>query len=96
MSFINFSLSFLISVELFKEYITPKDASKAPHTFTDCAKIYSECRAPNEQPLGVAKKKKLRKNKSTTTTPSDIEETTIETNEMLRDVVSQYVQQSKK
>lgn len=80
---------FLFSVELFKEFITPRDATEAPRKFTDCARLYSECRAPNEQPIGVNKKEVRRKYQ--TVTPSTNDETTIEV-----DLVTQYVQQQRK
>lgn len=76
-------------VELFKEFVTPKDNTDAPRKFTDCAKLYSECKAPNEQPIGVVKKKQL-KRKYQTVTPSKVDETTLEA-----DLVTQYVQQQR-
>lgn len=87
MSFNSFHSS--LSVELFKEYITPKDDSSAPKQFTDCAKLYKECRAPHEQPIGVNMKRKQLKNKNQTGTPS-VEETTSEA-----DPVTQYVAQQR-
>lgn len=69
--------------------MTPKDDANAPKEFTDCAKLYSECRAPNEHPIGVNKKRKQSRNR--TTTPTYSEETT---NEI--DPVTKYVQQRKK
>lgn len=79
----------LYRVELFKEFVTPKDGDNAPKKFTDCAKLYTECRAPNEQPTGVIKKKQLRR-RNQTVTPSTIDETTVES-----DLVTQYVQQQR-
>ena len=80
------------SVELFEEYVTPKDNANSPKQFTDCAKLYSECRAPNEQPIGaVNKRKKPIKNKNKTSTQPLVEETTPEI-----DPVTQYVQQKRK
>lgn len=84
--------SFLIRrVELFKQYVTPKNNESAPRQFTDCAKLYSECRAPNEHPIGVDSKKRRKnfKNKNQTVTPT-VEETTQEV-----DLVTEYVQSRK-
>lgn len=79
------------SVELFKQYVTPKNNESAPRQFTDCAKLYSECRAPNEHPVGVVsnKKRKNFKDRTQTVTPT-VEETTPEI-----DIVTQYVQSRK-
>jgi hypothetical protein len=69
--------------------VTPKSDPKAPKKFTDCAKLYSECIAPNEQSVAVHKKNKL-KLKNQTTTPTYAEETT---NEI--DLVTKYVKERK-
>lgn len=78
----------MCSIELFKQYVTPKSSSDSPKKFTDCARLYSECRAPNEHPIGLNKKKKYNKLKNQTTVN---DETTTEI-----DPVTQYVQQRKK
>lgn len=78
-------------IELFKQYVTPKNNESAPRQFTDCAKLYKECRAPNEHPIGVDSKKRRKnfKNKNPTVTPT-VEETTQEV-----DLVTEYVQSRK-
>lgn len=76
-------------VELFKEYVTPKNAKSSPKKFADCGKLYSECKAPNEQPIGLKKRRKQLKDKNVTTTPA-VEETTLEV-----DIVTEYVKQRK-
>jgi hypothetical protein len=69
--------------------VTPKNTNISPKKFTDCGKLYSECKAPNEHPIAVKKRRKQLKEKNETTTPA-VEETTLEV-----DVVTQYVKQRK-
>lgn len=78
------------SVELFKQYVTPKDGPDAPKQFVDCAKLYSECKAPNEHSVGVNKRRRVYRRKNQTTTPAYEEETTNEV-----DPITQYVQKKK-
>ncbi|CRK90975.1 CLUMA_CG004664, isoform A [Clunio marinus] len=73
-----------VGVELFKEYVTSKEGPQAPKKFTDCAKLYTECRAPNETSTGIIRKrrKQIRRQKNSTTTESNsVEETTTEVND---------------
>lgn len=66
----------------------PKDATNAPKQFTDCQKLYSECRAPNEHPVGVIKRRKQLKDKNETTNETPVEDTTTPE---VDDVVTKYV-----
>lgn len=79
------------SVDLFKDYITPKDSKNAPKKFTDCQKLFSECRAPNEHPIGIKKRRKPLKEENETTYETPVEDTT--TPDV--DIVTQYVKQRK-
>lgn len=73
----------------------PKDDPKSPKKFTDCAKLFSECRAPNEHPVGVNKKEAIKKNHfikkvhTVIVTPAEAEATT----EI--DPVTEYVKKGK-
>jgi hypothetical protein len=73
--------------------LTAKDAKDAPKQFTDCQKLYSECKAPNEHSVGVKKRRKPLKEKNETTNETPIEDTT--TPEVEVDVVTQYVKKRK-
>lgn len=77
------------SIELFKEYVVSKDDPKAPKKFTDCAKLFSECRAPNEHSVGVKKMFAKKKNQTVIVTPAEAEVTT----EI--DPVTKYVKKGK-
>jgi hypothetical protein len=84
----------LFSIELFKDYTSPKEGPKAPKKFTDCARIYSKCIAPNEHPIGLKKKRKsaLKVKNETESINESINEIDATTE---IDPVTQYVKQRK-
>jgi hypothetical protein len=92
--FNEYLLLLFFSIELFSQYVTPKNEINSPKVFADCGKMYSECQVPerSSNPGVVKRRRKFNQKKNVTSseTESFDEQTTFAP--VSAEEISNYVQ----
>lgn len=79
-------------IELFSQYVTPKNETNSPKVFADCGTMYSECQVPvRSSNSGVVKRRRKFNQKKNVTSSETFDETT-EIAPVSAEEISNYVQ----